>query len=108
MFSKKWGLFPSITISIYLLGTSVSKCIMTGKIMSKVFDHLDENNFLRNFNFWIFIFFISGAAFSFRSIDKTKVMQVIIIGVRILSIILFLFGALFLICRDGVKKMYPS
>jgi hypothetical protein len=43
------------------------------------------------------LFFISGAAFSFRSIDKTKVMQIIIVGLRTITIFLFIFGALYLI-----------
>lgn len=46
--------------------------------------------------------------FSFRSIDKTKVMQIIIVGMRIISILLFLFGAIFLFCRDGVKNVVPD
>lgn len=83
---------------------------MTGKIMSKVFSHIENQtfSFLSNFNFWIFIFFLSGAVFSFRSIDKTKVMQITIVGMRVISIVLFLFGAVFLFCRDGVKKMTPN
>lgn len=89
-----------MAISIYLLGTSVSKCIMTGKIMSQVFKNVD---WLREFDFWVFLFFISGAVFSFRSIDKTKIMQIIIVGMRVISILLFLFGAVYLFCRDGIK-----
>lgn len=108
LFGKKWGIFPCVCISVYLLGTSISKCIMTGKIMSQAFNHIEEAKILQNFNFWIFIFFISGAVFSFRSIDKTKVMQIIIVGVRFMSILLFIFGAVFLFCRDGVKKMTPE
>ncbi len=50
---------------------------------------------------------MSGAAFSFRSIDKTKVMQIIIVGVRVASILLFLIGAIFLFCKEGIKKMTP-
>ncbi len=46
--------------------------------------------------------------FSFRSIDKTKIMQVIIVGMRIISILMFLFGAIFLFCRDGVKEIVPD
>lgn len=110
LYGKKWGLFPCLSISIYLLGTSVSKCIMTGKIMKEVFQNIDEDkwyHFFSDFNFWIFIFFVSGAAFSFRSIDKTKIMQIIIIGMRVISIVLFLFGAIYLFCRDGVKPLTP-
>lgn len=75
--------------------------------MSQVFENLNESNWLRNFNFWIFVFFVSGAAFSFRSIDKTKIMQIIIVGVRVISIVLFLFGAIYLCFKEGVKKLTP-
>lgn len=51
---------------------------------------------------------MAGAVFSFRSIDKTKVMQAIIIGVRTVSILLLIGGALFLIFRDGAKKVTPD
>lgn len=56
----------------------------------------------------MFLFFLSGAIFSFRSIDKTKIMQVIIIGMRFLSILMFIFGAIFLFCRNGVKEIVPD
>lgn len=35
-------------------------------------------------------------------------MQAIIIGVRVLTIILFIGGAIFLFARDGVKKLIPK
>lgn len=73
--------------------------------MSNVFEDV---NYLKEFNFWVFLFFISGAVFSFRSIDKTKIMQVIIIGVRIISLLMFLFGALYLVFSEGVKEIVPD
>jgi hypothetical protein len=78
---------------------------MTGKNMSHVFKDVD---YLRDFRFWVCVFFVSGAAFSFRSIDKTKVMQLLIVGVRVVSIIMFLGGAIFLFCRDGIKRVIPD
>lgn len=73
--------------------------------MSDVFK---EVNYLNDFNFWVFLFFISGAVFSFRSIDKTKIMQVIIIGVRIISLLMFIFGALYLVFSRGIKEIVPD
>ena len=73
---------------------------MTGNVMSEVFQDVD---WLRSFYFWVVLFFISGAVFSFRSIDKTRVMQVVIVGVRVVSILMLVGGAVFLFCRDGIK-----
>ena len=73
--------------------------------MSYVFQDV---NYLGDFRFWVCVFFISGAAFSFRSIDKTKIMQVTIVVVRVLSIAMFLFGAIFLFSRDGIQNLTPK
>lgn len=73
---------------------------MTGNVMSEVFQGVD---WLGSFYFWVVLFFISGAVFSFRSIDKTRVMQVVIVGVRVVSILMLVGGAVFLFCRDGIK-----
>ena len=54
------------------------------------------------------IFFVFGAVFSFRSIEKTKALQITIITVRVITIILFFGGALFICMRDGVKKLTPK
>jgi hypothetical protein len=56
---------PSISIIIYLLGASISKCIMTGNILARVFEGTD---IFGSFNFWLGLFFIMAAAFSFKSI----------------------------------------
>ena len=101
------GYFPSISISVYLLGTSISKCIMTANTLSKAFTDVSGPRLLENEYFWLSLFFIAGAVFSFRSIDKTRIMQLIIIGARILTISLFLGGAIFLFCKNGVKKLTP-
>jgi hypothetical protein len=78
---------------------------MTGKNLSQVFHDID---YLRDFRFWVCLFFISGAVFSFRSIDNTKVMQITIIAVRVISLAMFLFGAIFLFCRDGIQDFIPK
>ena len=107
LYGGKWEIFPSIVITVYLLGTSISKCIMTANTLSKVFTDAGSLEILQNFDFWLIIFFIAGAVFSFRSIDKTKVMQAIIIGARVLTITLFLAGAVFLFSKDGIKDLTP-
>lgn len=80
---------------------------MTANTLSKVFKDVNGPSILENFKFWLLVFFVAGAVFSFRSIDKTKVMQAVIIGVRVLTIVLFLGGAIFLFSRDGIKHLTP-
>lgn len=105
LFTKNHGIIPSISISIYLLGTSISKCIMTGNTMRLVFEDVQ---ILKTFEFWVVVFFISGAAFSFRSIDKTKIMQIVIVFVRVISIIMLIFGAVYMIIWNGhVQDVVP-
>jgi hypothetical protein len=36
-YGKKFVLVPVLAISIYLFGVLISKCIMTGKVISKLF-----------------------------------------------------------------------
>lgn len=60
-----------------------------------------------NFNFWIFVFFLSGAAFSFKSISHTIGLQASIAGIRCFSIILFIFGTIYLMFKDGIQDMTP-
>mgnify|MGYP001156559193 FL=1 len=64
--------------------------------------------YVGEFNFWVFLFFLSGAVFSFRSIDKTKIMQAIIIFVRIISLLMLIIGAVYLFCKDGVQQIVPD
>lgn len=82
---------------------------MTGNTLSKVFsDAIEGSSIFSSFSFWLLIFFVFGAVFSFRSIDKTKPMQFIIISVRAISIILMIGGALYLIIKDGMKNLTPK
>ena len=63
---------------------------------------------LEEFNFWLGLFFISGAAFSFKSIESTKALQFIIIIVRFVSIFLMLFGAVYVMYEYGIKTPKPK
>lgn len=80
---------------------------MTANTLSKVFRDADSLELLQNFDFWLIIFFVAGAVFSFRSIDKTKVMQAIIIGARVLTITLFFTGAVYLFGSNGIQDLTP-
>jgi hypothetical protein len=40
LYGEKWKYFPAFAISIYLFGVSISKCIMTGKTLSKLFANI--------------------------------------------------------------------
>ena len=87
----------------------IAKCIMSGNTLKKVFEStFEKDSILTSFNFWLSLFFLCGAIFSFRSIDKTKPLQYSIILMRILSIIMMIGGALYLIFRNGVKPIIPS
>lgn len=92
-------------ISIYLTGTAISKCIMTGNILSVVFKDVEV---LKQYELWLGLFFISGAAFSFKSIEKTKVMQFVIIVVRVISIVAMIIGAIYIMIKYGVKSPVPD
>jgi amino acid permease len=103
LFGEKWKFFPALAISIYLLGVSISKCIMTGKTLSKLFSHVD---ILNTFEFWLGLFFISGAAFSFKSISKTKPIQVVTITVRFVSVFLMILGAIIIIFQNDFNMTF--
>lgn len=78
---------------------------MTGNVLSKVFN---EVYLLEEFNFWLGLFFVSGAAFSFKSIESTKGLQFLIIIVRFVSILLMLFGAVYVMIEYGIKTPTPK
>lgn len=103
LYGEKWKYFPAFAISIYLLGVSISKCIMTGKTLSKLFGDISV---LNTFYFWLGVFFVSGATFSFKDITKTKVLQIGIISVRIISILLMIIGALVIIGQNGYIETF--
>ena len=109
LYGDKWKIIPSIAITCYLTLTAISKCIMTGNILGKVFtDAISGDSILKTFNFWLIIFFVFGSLFGFRSIDKTKPIQYVIITVRLVSVLMMIGGALYLIIKDGVKKLTPD
>lgn len=105
LYGNKARIFPSIAITVYLTGTAISKCIMTGNILSQVFKDID---ILNSFYLWLGLFFLSGAAFSFKSIESTKGLQFLIIIVRFVSIILMLGGAVYLMAEYGIKTPKPQ
>ena len=77
--------------------------------MEKVFDDaIQGDSILKSFNLWLALFFICGAIFSFKSIENTKIMQAIIISIRVLSVILMIVGAIYLMIVGGVKKLTPK
>ena len=103
LYGTQWKIFPVLAISIYLFGVSISKCIITGKALSKLFSDVPV---LGLFEFWLGLFFISGAAFSFKSIDKTKVLQVIIIAIRFISISLMIIGSIIIMIQNGYIQSF--
>ena len=57
---------------------------------------------------WLGLFFLSGAAFSFKSIYNTKALQVVIIVVRFISIVAMIIGAIYIMIKYGVKSPVPD
>lgn len=51
---------------------------------------------------------MSGAAFSFKSIENTKALQLVIIVVRFISIVAMIIGAVYIMFAHGVKTPTPS
>lgn len=105
LYGHKFRIIPSLVISIYLTGTAISKCIMTGNILSVVFKDVD---ILKEYEVWLALFFLSGAAFSFKSIENTKSLQFVIIVVRFISIVAMIIGAIFIMIKYGVKSPIPN
>lgn len=98
LYGERWKFFPALAISIYLFGVSISKCIMTGKTLSKLFADVPV---FSAFEFWLSLFFLSGASFSFKSISKTKPLQIITITVRFVSVFLMILGAIIIMIQNG-------
>lgn len=57
---------------------------------------------------WLAVFFLSGSLFSFRNVSQTKVLQMIIIAVRFLSIASMIGGAIYIIIRYGNQGLVPE
>lgn len=80
-------------VVLYLIGVITSKCIMTGNILSGVFDSVSV---LNNYYFWLSIFFLSSAVLSFKDISSIKIIQDIIGIIRVVVIILFISGPIYI------------
>lgn len=88
------------------MGVSVSKCIMTGNTLSKLFTGV---TLLDTYYFWLGVFFLFGASFSFKSIEKTKVVQATMIFVRFLSVFLMVIGAFIIMGQNGgIQDLAPK
>lgn len=51
---------------------------------------------------------MSGALFSFKNVQQTKVLQYMIVVVRFVSILSMIFGAIYIIMKKGSKGLVPS
>ena len=71
---------------------------MTGNTLSKLFSGVAV---LDTYYFWLGLFFIFGASFSFKSIEKTKIVQATMIFVRFLTVFLMVIGAFIIIGQNG-------
>lgn len=73
---------------------------MIGSILSKAFSDVD---ILDNRYVWILSFFLLTVIFSFRNVQKTKILQDIIVIVRFFTIFSLLAGAFQVISINGVR-----
>jgi len=64
---------------------------MSANVLAETFEGV---NVLKEYNFWLFMFFTSGAAFSFKDVTSTKMLQVVIAGVRAACLLMFIIGPL--------------
>jgi len=69
MFGKTGKVIYSLALIMYLTGVVISKCIMTGNIMSHIFD---QTKVLNNYYFWLILFFILSAGLSFKDVASIK------------------------------------
>ena len=91
---------------VFLTSALSSKCIMTGNILSKIFVDVSV---LESYYFWLGLFFVIGATFSFKSIEKTKIVQALMITFRLLSVLLMLVGSIMIMIQNGgVKDLAPE
>ena len=99
---KRASIFTITIITIYLMGVTISKCILAGKVLSKVFAHV---NFLNKIYPWLGLFFICGGVFSFKDVASTKVLQFFIIGIRCLALAAMLIGAIYVAAAFGSHSL---
>lgn len=102
---KRASIFTIIIITTYLMGVTISKCILAGKVLSKVFSHV---NFLNKIYPWLGLFFVCGGIFSFRDVASTKILQYFIITVRCLALGAMIIGAIYVSAAFGGHSLTES
>ena len=102
---KRASIFTITIITIYLMGVTISKCILAGKVLSKVFDHV---TFLNKIYPWLGLFFICGGVFSFKDVASTKILQFFIIGIRCLALGAMLIGAIYISGAYGAHSIVEN
>jgi amino acid permease len=98
----KGKLLVSTAIIFYLFGVIISKIIMSGNILSKVFHNV---HVLKEFDFWIILFFGICALLSFKDVSSIKFIQIFCGVIRFICIMLFLFGPIYVILKN--QNIYP-
>lgn len=82
-----------------------AQILIVGNTLATVFDQVPV---LNTIYIWLGVFFLSGALFSFKNVQQTKVLQYTIVVVRFVSILSMIFGAIYIIIRNGNKGLAPS
>jgi amino acid permease len=94
----------SFSIVVYVSGVILAKCILTGRTLSTVFKDVQV---LDRYEFWLGLFFVVSAVFSFRDVGSTKYVQYLSMAMRFLTILLFILGALIVLGRGGSQGFSP-
>lgn len=96
-FGLKGKILVSTSVILYLLGVIISKIIMSGNILSQVFHNV---YILKEFDFWIILFFGICAILSFKDVSSIKFIQIFCGAIRFICIILFLFGPIYVMLKN--------
>lgn len=99
----KW--FCTFSLSTYLLGVVSSKTIISANTLAKTFAGAQ---LLDQYDFWMILFFFSGAVFSFKDVSSTKVLQIVIAVVRVLCLAMFILGPIYIIFRNELDVFWPN
>ncbi|EGR33812.1 transmembrane amino acid transporter protein, putative [Ichthyophthirius multifiliis] len=90
IFGKTANIFISITLICNIIGSLTTKSITIGSILSNTFYFIP---LLDNSNTWICIFFFTSLLFSFKNVQNTHKLQIIIVIIRIITILALIIGS---------------
>ncbi|CAD8119395.1 unnamed protein product [Paramecium sonneborni] len=92
LFYGKWAEYCTVSIIvIYLYGAVIAKGVMVGNSLSSVFNDI---TLLKEYWFWIVIFFAVCGILSFKDVASIQIVQTIVALARYLTILSMLIGSI--------------